>query len=690
MVRVGTLENLQKALAVERSRLFVGREEEKRIIKNWLAETHPPTEVIVLSGMGGIGKSALMLQFLDLATDKDIQTIWLDGRICPETPAGFLESLQNFVTQRPADMGITSPLMETALHALSQNKTLLCIDNYEYIRKIEGWLRSVFLPQLSATGLLIVIAARPNVVSDWQNEMAWRNRVKAFTLSPLSKREVHHFFFQSGLKSSDSMDRLMVETQGLPLAMALTAERIQLAQYEELEDWPLSTRISADLLREVATPGLKQSIDILCILPQATAHLMGRLQGTAISPKILQQLSEISFIRPTAGGFALHDVARSYLVEDFFKRDPDYFKTLQQLIIKELAKELHQSNREDKQQLASMLLATVRNFFQLESNMIISTNPDLLQMRPFRESDLPYLHQIMTEEVNEYTLSPENQHALLDTLAHQFPENIHVFRSKEGIPLAYTVGLLLYNESISILESFFPGVLEAAFPKEISHMKKQTIEEATTYYQLLTGVTLRHADYSFYELVGVLIADMILHNSAGLRFVIITNYTKTYDLLKSIGTQTRPLAGLPKSHPLYGASIHEQDYRGVEMGDHILTMLNASSPDAVQLNERDIKTALSLIQNKTLLGATSLAHQLGCTGEDIQSAITQILSEDPPIRMSQRSKEVIQLLCTNPHHTPEMAAEHLHISRATFYRRRGEAMKEIKTVLMDQFSKRSV
>jgi hypothetical protein len=683
-----TMKNLTEALAIERNRLFLGRESELHWMQKWLIQYDPPTQVLFISGMGGIGKSALLLQFLNMTQNENIGSLWLDGRICSETPAGFLESLQSSVIQKSSGDAAPDPSIQEIVTAMFQKKTLLCIDNYEYIQNIGGWLRGVLLPQVSATGLLLVLASRKNLAFDWQNDLAWRSRVRQVQLAPLSRQDALQFYVKTGLDNEKEIERLISDTQGLPLAMALSAESAQIAKLESGSSsytWPLSTRVSAELLREVVTSDLKETLDLLCILPQATPELLGRLLGTPLTTMNLHQLSQISFVRPTAGGLALHDVARTYLINDFLKRDPGRYQALRMQIIEELVKDLKEARGQEKKRIASVLLSTCRDVFQINSISIISTNPDFLQMEPFQNTDLPHLHQIMSEEA-EYFLSPEAEHALLDALAERFPESIRVFRSADGVPLVYTAGLLLYKETIAFLEPFVPGVLDAGFPLESKNMKQLQLEEANTYYHLLTGVSLRETDYSFYELVGIQFTDSFIHNSAGLRIVIVTSYEETNELLRNLGFRSR-LLPVPIDHPLYGAAIHEQDWRGSEFGDHILVMLNASSgnkeiSDDFEITEKDIKSALPLVGNPAALGQSELSTRLRCNGSDLQEKLHAILFHSPPFPLNERKQALLRLFCDMPFLTPEMAAERLHISRATYYRVRSEAIIDLKDILI--------
>ena len=57
------------AVTDERIRLFVGRSRECNALKAWLATPNAPTRVIALTGMGGIGKSTLLIRLLQLAQE---------------------------------------------------------------------------------------------------------------------------------------------------------------------------------------------------------------------------------------------------------------------------------------------------------------------------------------------------------------------------------------------------------------------------------------------------------------------------------------------------------------------------------------------------------------------------------------------------------------------------------------------
>src|SRR5262245_34569391 len=96
-VRLTSLElappRLGTAIESERGRLFVGRVAELTHLHTWLDDAAGTTRVLALSGMGGIGKSALLAEMLRLAGGRRTITFWVDGRACGRSPAGVLDYL---------------------------------------------------------------------------------------------------------------------------------------------------------------------------------------------------------------------------------------------------------------------------------------------------------------------------------------------------------------------------------------------------------------------------------------------------------------------------------------------------------------------------------------------------------------------------------------------------------------------
>ncbi|WNR44539.1 hypothetical protein [Paenibacillus roseipurpureus] len=677
------MEKLIEKLAIERNRLFVGRSAELDMIHQWIGSLNAPTQVLFVSGIGGIGKTSFMMRALDIAMLANVRTMWIDGRMCTETPTGFMEALFDHMKTIEELPSQRETSLHNLIHEISKGRTLLCIDNYDAILKIDGWLREVFLPRLPSTGVLMLFVSRQNLSESWQHDLAWRNRVSHIELPPLNRQEVTQYGFRTGIKKSVDIERLHTESQGLPLALALTSEKLTLVGQEA---WPISLRICAELLREVVSPDLQEVLDLLCILPQATLKQIRRLARSPLNASRLLQLSRISFVRPTAYGFALHDVARHYLMEDFMRRDLERVRSLRKHIVYELVRELQSSDDIERSKHISMLITTCRDAFQLDAVAVFAHDPKQMQMEPFHQQDLPYLKRILQEQAS-YAVSINTDLVVLQELAEQFPDCIRVFRSKDGTPLAFVAGFYLYDKTTKFHEKHFPEVLEKAYPHEIDTMRTQTIEQANTFYHLLAAASENDPEYRFQQLIGIILADSLLVRSAGVRLVMINTYEGITAILVRLGYKMRPLAGLPDGHPFQYASVRELDWQTSDFGAQILELFECEprddkKPSPTNISDKSMISALPLVKDLNRLTQTELAHILGLTGTDLQHAIDQLLWGDPVYPLDQRMQLVLRQLSEAAHLTAEDAADRLHVSRATYFRIRRDALSAMKELLL--------
>ena len=78
---------LYEVVSRERSRRFVGREAELAVLESWLADPDPPTYVFAVTGMGGIGKSALLLRMSELVRHYGVREVWIRrAGVQPDAP----------------------------------------------------------------------------------------------------------------------------------------------------------------------------------------------------------------------------------------------------------------------------------------------------------------------------------------------------------------------------------------------------------------------------------------------------------------------------------------------------------------------------------------------------------------------------------------------------------------------------
>ena len=187
-------------------------------MQDWLDDAHSPTQIFFVSGMGGVGKSTLMLKWLDMAEEQKLLCLWLDARTCAPTPAGFIDAIGSCLLYQSNLTYGTKLSMPDIVNYLSTQRTVLCIDNYDHIQPVDAWLRDIFLPELSATDLLLVFASRQDLSLDWKNDLAWRSRVTQIPVATMSRIEARQYYINRGIRDSDKVDLLIRQTKGLPLA----------------------------------------------------------------------------------------------------------------------------------------------------------------------------------------------------------------------------------------------------------------------------------------------------------------------------------------------------------------------------------------------------------------------------------------------------------------------------------------
>ena len=125
-----------RVAARDRSR-FVGRACELDLLERCLGDD-PPANVVLVHGPGGIGKSTLLRELARRASDRGIDTFFVEGRELPPMPDALEAVLAG---------------------ARSSEAPLVLIDTYERMTALDGYLRRGLLPSLPDR-TVVVIAGR--------------------------------------------------------------------------------------------------------------------------------------------------------------------------------------------------------------------------------------------------------------------------------------------------------------------------------------------------------------------------------------------------------------------------------------------------------------------------------------------------------------------------------------------------
>ena len=108
----------------------------------------PPTYVFAVTGMGGIGKSALLLRMSELVRHYGVREVWIDGRACNRTPRGLIDYLT--ATDSRSSRRPRCRVLEVFLPV--RERTVWFVDDFEELEPLDGWLRERFFGRSRRVG----------------------------------------------------------------------------------------------------------------------------------------------------------------------------------------------------------------------------------------------------------------------------------------------------------------------------------------------------------------------------------------------------------------------------------------------------------------------------------------------------------------------------------------------------------
>lgn len=291
---------------------FVGREAELRAFERALREGWA---ALLIHGLGGVGKTALLSRCADLARAAGAAIVRLDCRYLDASPVGFELGLQTA-------LGGDQPL--AALAALP--RAVLMLDTYEALAPLDGWLCEQFLQQLPPQTLL-VLAGRDPPGAGWRSQPAWGTAMGALELGALSLAESRALLEWRGVQGDTT--RALEFARGHPLALALLADVWQQSPAFTPQDSPdLIGTLLERFVREVPGPPHRQALEALSQARALNEAQLREALSLTEAHGLFGWLRGLSFVQQGPFGLFPHDLARDVLDADFRWRDPDSYAAM--------------------------------------------------------------------------------------------------------------------------------------------------------------------------------------------------------------------------------------------------------------------------------------------------------------------------------------------------------------------------
>jgi hypothetical protein len=313
---------LATRLTLARQRRFVGRDVERAVFQSALTATDLPFALLHLYGPGGIGKTALLGEFLLACERAGIPAFLVDGRDIEPAPEALLEALGNAMGLSPED---------TPTEALAQRagRQILLIDTYEALAPLDDWIRETLIPELPEQTLIVLASGYPPTGA-WRADLGWQALVRVLPLRNLSPEESRAYLTNRSVPEERHAS-VLAFTHGHPLALSLVAD-----VYAQRPDAPFSPETDPDIVRALLERLVQKSLDPVqraalevCALVRLTSEqLLAEMLAIPDAHELFDWLRGLSFIESAPEGLLPHELAREALVADLRWRNPERYAEL--------------------------------------------------------------------------------------------------------------------------------------------------------------------------------------------------------------------------------------------------------------------------------------------------------------------------------------------------------------------------
>lgn len=688
-------------------RHIVGFTRELASFRQWLTDSSSTTSLFDVSGMGGIGKTTLLLEMTKAAAQAGILTLWLDGQSELATSGAFLSGLEASLEieyGRQREPGL--PLLSFVVGELTRQRSVLLIDNCSRLTGIEGWLMSSFLPKLTDSEVLLVMASRGGLPIQWYTSPYWGHRIQAFPLSLLTRAEVLDYLHRCGLDDVLQTE-IARKTEGLPLLVAMTADVLYSRQSNPDASAGLGGeipgRLSADILREAASPDLYQALSVLALLPAADQAALNRLLDAPLDAAGYHALGKLSFVRRTACGLTLHHVVAGLLRSDFAQRDGDQFQARRQQAFHLLTEQFRLADVRQQRRIAAHILELYREFLpsaHAYADFSTALSPGV--HAPFRPEDLDSLQQLLAAAISPTNWQSELVHAqeysaLLDDIARHSPEGICIVRDDSGAPLAFCAGFWLHGSTLPMLDRYAPDIL-ALLGDEQAVLRTVPRELADTLCVLLAAVDVRHPFYGPEELGALLMRQWLVEMTSGLRGIMITADPQLKGLFQNLGFQKMGHIKLNGTEAEGELTRWELDFRHQTFDKWVKEIIRqtgpAGPPAPISRNELRTKVdgsaakqILELLFRGDEMDRIPVVRRLGLRGSDVRNWVQNILTtNEAPYPLTQLDQSILRAVYLQRNRNKNQLADDFHMSRTTFYRHSLQALEHMGHVLTQALS----
>jgi hypothetical protein len=401
-------------------KIFVGRKEEITILRKSIQSEPLTFYVIYIHGIGGIGKTFLVLKTLSSLEDK-IKPITLDCREIEPTEAGFLSSLAKQIDLEGTEINLASIINK--LESIEERKVIV-LDTYETFGLLDTWIRSEFIPKLPDSVLTLIISRQPPKTA-WYTQSGLGSFFKEIELGELSYNESMEFLNLWEVSKKHS-EKIYYFTRGHPLALELAAVAFKQKPKVDItqESFPNIIRILTQEFLKGVKPKIRDTVESVSIIRRFNESILKLLLSMDYSYDIFDDLLNLPFVYLTNEGYILHDMVRETVAKDLSVRDPERYRNYRKRAWAYLINESRGKEGKLLWQLTADLIYLIEN--PVVRDAFFPKGSTNLSVEPATNRDGNDIIEIAKET------EPEEAASIIEDWWINYPNTFRVVKNSEG------------------------------------------------------------------------------------------------------------------------------------------------------------------------------------------------------------------------------------------------------------------
>lgn len=610
---------------------FVGRVRELEQLELLFAP-EAPVRVVHLHGVAGIGKSTLLREIARRGITAGWTPRTIEGREIAPTRAALRQALAGIEDEA---------------------RPLILFDTYERITGLDGPLRREILRELTADAR-VVFASRQPPGAGWSQD-GWGAVSLAVGLGPLADDEAHALLSSRGVPAEVQAE-LVRDGAGSPLALELLAGAPGPPQPSG-GDPEATIRMLVNRLTDAELdPTHRDVLLVASIARVTTAPLLAEVLPERDPDAALRWLAGRSFAEPLGTGFTVHELVRRAVRAELRHREPEREQAMRRAI----ADHLH------RHAVAGDVMLSI-DLAHLLENPILRwgyswLGADRFSADGLRPGDAASIRERMLDT------GRETWWALSEELLDAAPLRWAVVRDLQDEPAGFAVAMTPSNAPAAAWEhrQLGPWLRHA---RDELRTSNAVLWQAATVLESGGNAVIQ----AMLGMIGVLRSG--LRNPSYSYLPINPAHPGALEFVRAVGARHLPELDTPTAAGPLECHLVEYGPTGIlglqrdvvylETGAQPPAMESFDVADAVRAALRNLDRPDELARNP-LASGTGTPERAESVRRVLRQAVEQTFGDGPDERLLHA---VIARGHLEPGTTHEQAADALHVSRATYFRK---------------------